>query len=164
MAGITGYGCEGTLTIGGIVLNGPAWDIPRGLNRMRYTRTLRGGGRRNRRVGGASGRRAKRLRYDQTEHVLELNVVGSVDSAGAAHPDAQSGLAANQATLVAGLLDPTADAGAATLAATLTVPGSTALTANVQCELEFGDATYGTNEAFCKAVLVVTVPAPGYFA
>lgn len=162
MAGLVNYGCLGTLTINGLALASPAWDIPTDLGVLWNSRSTRG---KNRLVGGASGRRAKRRRFDEFEFPLGLIVVGHADKTGAPIANALHGLIANQDELREELVDPVALDGAATVTASLTIPGQAARTAEVQCDLEFGPPQLrGTSKSFSRGVLVLTIPTPGYFA
>ena len=100
MAGLNGYDCEGTLTIGGISMNRLAWGVfgdesgTGGLVPLWVQTEQRG---QDRVLPGAAGVIAYRRRETVTRHDLRILVVGDVDSAGAPVADHAEGLAANLA-------------------------------------------------------------------
>lgn len=161
MAGLVHYGKTGILTINGLVLNCPAWDIP-DLTPLRANLAQTG---RNALIAGVAGSRAKRRRYAEVEYQLPGFIIGHADKTGAVVSDALAGLLANQAELVTSLVDPVADAGADHVDASW-VYGAMTLGAEVQCELVFGSVTGTPSWSKSRApfVLRLTVPAGRFVA
>lgn len=133
MAGLTGYDCEGVLTIDSISMNRPAFAIvgdedgEGALTQLWATTEQRGD---DRIVPGAAGMIPYRRRETRTEHLLRLLVVGDVDETGAAVADSRVGLAANLAYVESNVVQPT-NTGDGTRPATLTVFGQTTRTADI---------------------------------
>lgn len=149
MPGIETYDCEGTLTIGGISMNRPAWAVlgdetgAGGLLQLVTTASQRG---QNRTVPSAAGTIAYRRRLTTTSHELRLLVVGDVDQNGAPVANPQQGLAINLSYLYTNVVAPVASA-TGTRAATLAIPGLATLTADIhvtgllQTEYHIGQTT-----------------------
>lgn len=152
-------GRTGTLTINSRLLNGPAWDIPH-LETLWANTALRGA---NRRVSGNPGNRALRRRYDETLHQLPMIVIGHYTPAGVAVANAVTGLATNLETLRTDLINPIVT-GDDTLSASLTIPGLTTRTAEVQPDLVVGEMQAGriiggvATVAMVRCVLKLTIP------
>lgn len=123
---IRNYGSTGMLTIGGVSLNGPAWDVP-DLSGLWISGAVRGS---DRVIPGAAGVLPFRRRRTVTEVTLEMIVVGMVDSAGLAYDDALQGLELNLEALRSGVVEPT-NTGNGTRAATLTLPSGDTRAADV---------------------------------
>lgn len=124
------YGCLGVLTIDGIALNGPAWDIPN-LSSLWFAATVRG---ESVVMPTAAGQRSNPVRLDEHTQDLLLIVNGLADRTGVAEPsgDPWQGLASNLEDLWSLVLQPI-DSGRGTRAATLLMPdGSTVKTATVR--------------------------------
>lgn len=159
MGAILDYGCSGTLTIGSVALNGPAWDIPN-LTALWIEYDQRGN---DRILPGAAGVIPYRRRMTATRHDLTIFIIGDVDRLGAAYGNATTGLATNVAYLDANVITPTGS-GDGTRAATLTRPGLSSLTANVHV-LGFRQTSVaiGDTQAIMEGVLQISIPS-GRFA
>lgn len=120
--------CQGVLTINGVSMHCPAWNVVR-LTSLWLTPTVRGGP--NRAIPGITGRRAYRRRIDETAHSLPMLVSGVRDRTGAIQANPWVGLQVNIAYLRANVVDPT-NATDGTRAATLLMPDGTTRTANVE--------------------------------
>lgn len=158
MAGFCDYGCTGTLTIDGVLLNTPAWDIPN-LARLWIEAAVRGD---NRALAGvAAGRRGNPRRYDVTEFDLAFAITGVVNEAGTPYLNEWVGVQTNLATLWTGVFQPVTT-GRGTRAATLVLPSGTSRVADVQVEpLTFPNDI--NDPAFVEAVIHLTVTS-GRFA
>lgn len=136
MAGLSNYDCEGTLTIGGISMNRPAWCIQanengnNGLFQFLTLAEIRG---QNRILPGATGVLPFRRRVTETRYALRLLVTGDVDETGAVNADPIAGLVDNLDYLWTNVIDPPST-GNSLLAASWTPPGSAARTADIQVE------------------------------
>lgn len=152
MAGFCTYGCSGTLTVGGVLLNTPAWDVP-SLTRLWIEAEVRGD---NRALAGvAAGRRGNPRRYEVTEFDLAFAITGSVNSAGTPYMNDWIGLQTNLATLWSGVFSPVTT-GRGTRAATLVLPSGTVRTADVQiAPLTFPNDI--DDPTFVEAVIHLTV-------
>lgn len=120
------------LTINGIALAGPAWDVPL-LMPLWMEDEIRGD---NLVLPGAAGRRSFPRRIDEMTHTLNLWVNGYANQAGTPYTAAQAvsgfGLVTNLNFLRANVFDPVST-GRGVQVATLTMPGGIATrTANVQ--------------------------------
>jgi hypothetical protein len=124
--GIENYGCAGTLTIGTVLLNCPAWDIP-DLSPLWIEAAQRG---RDRIIPGVAGVLAYRRRLDVTTHALRILISGDVEPDGTPYADAVIGLELNVELLRSSVVDPT-NVGDGTRAATLTMPSGATRTADV---------------------------------
>lgn len=120
--------CQGTLTINGVLMHCPAWNVIR-LVPLWLTPSVRGGP--NRPIPGIAGRVAYRRRIDETVHSLPMMVSGLRDRTGAINANPWAGLEANIAYLRANVVDPT-NATDGTRAATLVMPSGATRTANIQ--------------------------------
>lgn len=124
------YGCLGVLTIDGVALNGPAWDIPN-LSSLWSAATVRGS---SIVMPTAAGRRSNPNRLDEHTEDLLIVVNGLANRNGVAEPsgDPWQGLQSNLDDLWSLVLQPL-DTGRGTRAATLLMPdGSTVKTATVR--------------------------------
>lgn len=158
--GLQGVGCTGTLTIDGVLLNTPAWDLT-DLTPLWVEATVRGG---DRLLPGVAGVIPYRRRLDVTEHALPMLISGDVDEAGADQANAWIGLEANIETLRSTVIEPT-NVGDGTRPATLTLPSGLTRTADVHVlGLRVSGAVgAGSSHALVRAVLQISVPA-GRFA
>lgn len=123
------FGCTGTLNIGGIAMNCPAWDLPN-LVKLWAEHAIRG---ENKLLPGAPGVRSYPTRLDVTEHDLAFFLTGTVDAFGAAHSDPWVGLQANLDLLWAFVFQPVT-VGRGDRPAALTLPSGTVRLAQVQVE------------------------------
>lgn len=119
--------CQGSLTIAGVSMHTPAWDVV-DLVPLWVTPTVRGGP--NRAIPGISGRRSFQRRFDETAHSLRMIVHGEVNRLGVPQANPWAGLQANIAYLRANVVDPTG-ATDGTRAATLAMPDGSTRTANI---------------------------------
>ena len=160
MPGLLNYGCLGTLTIGGVSMNRPAWDLV-DVSPLWLTGDVRG---EDRILPGLTGVRSFKRRRTVTSHTLRLLVCGTVDRLGAVNADPLVGLYANLVYLRANVADPTGT-GDGTRAAVLTKPGGGTLTGPVTVEgITEGQIAKGTNmagedEYVMRCTLRLTVPA-----
>lgn len=169
MAGIIDYDCEGTLTIGGISMNRPAWAIlgdeqgEGGLLGLITNVAQRGS---NRKIPGSAGVLAYRRRVDETEHELRILVAGDVNSSGVATSDHNQGLAVNLDYLYTNVIAPVVST-TGTRSASLVIPGLATRTANIQVtglqQTEYHLAPNGRDGAIWEGRLQITIPA-GRFA
>ena len=158
--GLNGYGCTGNLTIGGIDLNCPAWDIT-DLTPLWAEFDVRGD---DRLLPGVAGVIPYRRRLDVTTHALAMLISGDVDRFGAVNANAWIGLEQNVAYLRANVVNPT-NVGNGTRAAVLTMPSGATRNADVHAlGLRVSSAVGARSEhALIKAVLQISIPA-GVFA
>lgn len=162
MAGINNFDCEGTLTIGGISMNRLAWSVlgdefgNGGLVPLWVTTEQRGS---DRIVPGAAGVIPYRRRETATTHSLRLLVVGDVNQNGVPNADARIGLAANLDYLESNVIQPT-NTGDGTRAATLTVFGQTARSANIHVlGLIAREYRLGVQQSLFVGTLEISVPS-----
>lgn len=159
---INAYDCEGTLTIDSISMNRPAWAIigdgngAGGLLQLITTVEQRGA---NRLLPTASGVIAYPRRVTVTAFELRILVAGDVDLNGAPVADAQQGLAVNLAYLYTNVVAPVVSA-TGTRAATLTIPGLTARTANIHVTgLRQAEYHLGISDSIWEGRLAIEIPA-----
>ena len=157
MAGIVNYGGTGTLTINGVALNGPAWDIP-DLSPLWGNRTQLGA---NAEIAGVAGRRAKRRRYGEMEFQLVGKVIGWADRTGAVIPSPEQGIISNIDYLVENVVDPVPDGGAETVPAAVTVAGQPDRRADVQAEFVFGALRGVKTRLYVEVPFVLRLTVPG---
>lgn len=165
MAGLVNYDCDGVLTIGGIVMNRPAWavtgdgdgegslfDLLIGVEQRGEDRLMPFG------VGVIPYRR----RITVTTHTLRLLVVGDVDENGDPTTDHTDGLRANLAYLMANVVAPVATS-AGTRAATWDPPaGATQLSAAIHVTgITKKKMALGDNAVF-EGTLNISVPAGAF--
>lgn len=163
---LTDYDCEGTLTIGSVLMNRPAWGIfsddtsANGLVQLWSSAEQRG---EDRLLPSATGVIPYRRRLTATRHDLRLVVVGDVNESGVAQSNAKNGLASNMAYLYANVFAPTG-ATDGTRAATLTIPGQSNRTANIHV-LGFTSSriNLATDVSICEGIMHISIPA-GRFA
>lgn len=147
--------CQGTLTINGVLMHCPAWNVIR-LVPLWLTPTVRGGP--NRSIPGIVGRVAYRRRVDETAVSLPMMVSGLRDRTGAINANAWIGLQANIDYLRANVTDPT-NATDGTRAATLVMPSGATRSANV----EVLGMTEGNVVKFVQRfTLDLVIPAGGF--
>lgn len=157
MAGLVHYAKDGVLTVNGVSLNGPAWDIPQ-LGALRSNYQTVGS---NAAIAGVVGRRPKKRRLDEIEYQLAGFVIGHADRLGVAVVDAAAGMQTNVDYLITNCQNPVTVGGLRSVPASVTVFGQAARVADVQCEFVFGDivgnATWSRSRR--PFVLRLTVPA-----
>lgn len=166
MPALTNYDCDGTLTIGGILMNRSAWAIigddtgRGGLLPLWVDVEQRG---EDRLLPGAAGVIPYRRRVTVTTHDLRLIVTGDVDLNGTATSNSKTGLITNLNYLYANVVAPTG-ATDGTRAATLTFSGITSRTANIHVlRLEPERYNYVDGSAVFEGTLQISIPA-GRFA
>lgn len=126
MTALEHTGCTGTLSIDGVLLNGPAWDLP-DLTALWFEFDVRGD---DRLLPGSDGVLPYRRRVTVTQHALPMIVTGAVDRFGEPYADAWVGMETNVAYLLTNVVLPT-NVGDGTRSATLTLPSGATRTANV---------------------------------
>lgn len=158
MAGFCDYGCTGILTVDGLALNTPAWDVP-SLVRLWMEASERGD---NKALAGvAAGQRGNPRRLDVAEFDLAFAITGDATSAGVANLDPWLGLQTNLDALYTAVFAPVTT-GRGTRAATLTMPSGATRTADIQIDpLSFPNDI--DDPSFVEAVIHMTVMS-GRFA
>lgn len=161
MAGLSDFACDGTLVIGGVSMNRPAWmvggdqDGDGTLFDLVFALEQRG---EDRILPNATGVIPYRRRKTVTPVEVRLLVVGDVDQAGSPVADHTVGLFDNLQYLMANVVTPVATS-AGTRAATYTPPDGVALTADVHVTgLRRDNMALGTN-AIWEGRLLVSIPA-----
>lgn len=147
--------CQGSLTIAGVSMHGPAWDVV-DLVPLWLTPTVRGGP--NRAIPGIAGRRSFQRRIDETAVSLPMLVQGEVDRLGVAQANPWAGLQANVAYLRANVVDPTGLTDG-TRAASLLMPNGTTRTASV---VVLGMTPGAFVKYVRKFTLDILIPAGGF--
>lgn len=133
MPALEGYDCDGSLTIGGISMNRPAWAIQGdetgqgGFIRLWSWFDVRG---EDRIVPGAAGVVPFPRRITVTRHDLRILITGDVDETGAVNADPLVGLEENISYIVTNVVNPVVSS-TGTRAATLTMPSGSTRTANI---------------------------------
>lgn len=133
MPGISGYDCEGSLTIASVSMNRPAWAVlgdetgQGGLVNLWVVLDRRG---EDRPLPLAAGVVPYPRRAAATRHDLRIIVAGDVDETGATEADARIGLEGNLGYLYSNVLAPVTS-GDGTRAATLTMPSGATRTASI---------------------------------
>lgn len=159
---LVNYACEGTLTIGGVSMNTPAWSAQGdeegegGLLPLWVFTSQRG---EDRLLPSAAGIIAYKRRETVTRHDIRLLVVGDVDQSGTPYTDATEGLAANLDYLESNVIQPT-NLTDGTRAATLSVPGLATRSANIHV-LGLIPQRYhlGSTEAIMIGTLQISIPS-----
>ena len=123
---IADYGCTGSLSIDGVSLNCPAWDLP-DLTDLWLPGAVRGD---DRLLPGVVGVKAYKRRVTITQHSLPFLIVGDVDRLGNTYSDPWVGLQTNLAYLRTNVADPT-NLTDGTRTGTLTMPDGTTRTADL---------------------------------
>lgn len=162
MAGIEDYDCEGTLTIGGVSMNRPAWAVlgdelgTNGLLQFVVLGERRG---EDRVLPGAAGVIPYRRRLTSTRYDLRILVAGDVDENGTPTANALQGLIANLLYLYNNVVaDPGGTDG--TRAATLDLPGQSQMSADVHViGLEPQQYKVGDSAAVFSGTLQLSIPA-----
>lgn len=165
MAGLTGYDCDGVLTIGGVSMNRAAWmaggnaDGDGSLFDLLTLVEQRGD---DRVLPGAAGVIAYPRRVTVTTHEIRLVVVGDVDETGAENADHTRGLYDNLAYLMSNVVAPVASS-TGTRAATWDPPGgATQLTADVHVTgIRKRSVSLG-NQAIWQGNLLLSIPAGAF--
>lgn len=148
------YGCRGVLTISGVALASPAWDIPN-LTPLWYTAAYRG---ESIVLATAAGRRSNPQRYDEVEIGLLLVINGTADHTGTPFANPWAGLAANLMYLRENVLAPV-DAGRGTRPASLLMPdGVTVLSADVRTGPLEDVGGEPEDPTFAEFTLPLTIP------
>lgn len=166
MPGIDDYNHDGTLTIGSVLMNRPAWAIlgddtgEGGLLHLWVETEVRGD---DRLLPGAAGIIPYQRRLAPARHDLRLLVTGDVNENGVANANSKTGLIANLNYIYANVIAPTGT-GDGTRAATLTATGITSRTANIHVlGLKMRRANYDDTSAAYEGTLQISIPA-GRFA
>lgn len=160
MPGLSDYDCEGSLVIGSISMNRPAWgvfgdDDGDGTLWSLLTNVEQRG--EDRILPTVPGVIAYRRRNTVTAHELGLTVVGDVDETGAANADHTLGLFDNLDYIMSNVVAPVASA-TGTRAATWTPPGSSSLSANIHVlGLRMERQALGLN-AIWEGRLLISIP------
>ena len=155
MAGIEGYGCTGVLTIGGVSMNTPAWDIS-DLTDLWFTADVRGT---DRILPGVSGVIPYRRRTTVSRHDLTILITGDVNTASVPYADPLVGLETNTASLYTNVVAPT-NTGDGTRAATLLMPSGATRTANIHVlELVKQRQFISDGQTILEATLQISIPA-----
>lgn len=162
MAGLENYDCEGTVTIGGVSMNRPAWALfgdeqgNGGLLPLIFRADQRG---EDRILPFAGGVVPFQRRTTATRHDFRLTVTGDVDSAGAVNVDSEAGLVTNLAYLWTNIVKPTALTDG-TRTFSYTAPGGTVRTGTVHV-LGLEPVRYHLNgrSSIFVGVLQVSIPA-----
>lgn len=156
MGALVHYGRTGTLTIDGLSLNGPAWDVP-DLSPLWVSGAIRGD---DRLIPGAAGVIAYPRRRTVTEVDLDMIITGDVDQSGDDYPDAVEGLEANLEVLRATIVEPVTT-GTGTRSATLTMPSGASRTGDVHViKLDCGPVVALFHQrARMRATLTLSIPA-----
>lgn len=164
MAGLIDYNHEGTLTIGGILMNRPAFAImgdengEGGLLDLITHAEQRG---QDRILPGATGVIAYRRRLTVTTHDLRLLVVGDVDENGSAHTNFSSGLAHNLDYIYNNVVTPVVSS-TGTRAASLQIPGLGTKTANIHVigmrRTEYHTSKVSKGPAVWEGTLIISIP------
>lgn len=153
---LVNYDAEGTLTIGGILMNRPAFAIigdergSGGLVNLWADSDVRG---KDRIVPTAAGVIPYPRRLTVTRHDLRLLVVGDVDQAGTPVADSADGLEANIEYIRTNVIAPVASS-TGTRAATLVLPSAASRTADIHV-LRAVTQSYLIRE--CEAVWIATI-------
>lgn len=166
MPGLIDYDCEGTLTIGSVLMNRQSWGIfgddsgTNGLVQLWVTAEQRG---EDRLLPSATGVIPYRRRLTATRYDLRLIVVGDVNVSDTAQTNKKQGLAANLAYLYTNVVAPTG-ATDGTRSATLTIPGQSNRTASIHVlGLSTQRVNLADDTAVFEGILQISVPA-GRFA
>lgn len=165
MPGISEYDCDGTLVIGGISMNRPAWAISAdevgegGLLQLITNVEQRGD---DRLIPTASGMMPFRRRITRTTHELRMLVVGEVDANGTEVVDHSAGLTANLRYLFTNIVAPVATPEGTRLAS-YTAPDGATTTADIHVT-GMRQSSYRLGpSAVWEGQLLISVPA-GVFA
>ncbi len=166
MAGLSGFDCDGVLTIGGISMNRAAWMAggdEEGDGSLFDLLTLVEQRGEDRTLPGSTGVIAYRRRTTVTTHELGLIVVGDVDETGTPTADHTLGLFNNLAYLMTNVVAPVVSS-TGTRAATWDPPGgATQRTANVHVTGIRKQSLSLGNQAIWQGQLLLSIPA-GAFA
>lgn len=145
------FGCNGVLSIDGVLLNCPAWDIV-DLSDLWLGGDIRGD---DRLLPGVGGVIAYPRRFTVTRHSLPMAIDGSVDQLGQENADPWVGLQDHIEYLRANVVDPTG-VGDGTRPAVLQMPDGTGRYADVHVlRLIKGDIVEGR----LLATLEISIPA-----
>lgn len=145
-------GCNGTLTIGGVLMNTPAWDVPL-LTKLWFAFEQRG---ESLLIPHAAGRRSTPRRMDETVHDLTFLMNGNVNRLGVPFANPWQGLQTNLAYLQTNVFQPVT-VWPGTRAATMTMPTGAPRTAAVVAELI--EASPVNDPEYAEFVLRLTIPA-----
>jgi hypothetical protein len=154
MAGLNGYGCTGTLTIGSTSMNNPAWDIT-DLTPLWATVEVRG---QDRIIPGAAGAIPYQRRLTVTRHDLQMLITGDVNASGTPFANPDEGLQSNLSTLYTNVIAPVGSGGG-TRAATLTLPSGATRTADIHIIGFVRQQTFvSDSQAIMEATLQISIP------
>lgn len=168
MAGLYDYDVDGTLVIGGVSMNCPAWMVGAdengdgGLLSLVTTTEQRGS---DRILPSATGVIAYPRRKTVTEHEFRIVVIGEVDRNGVPAADHNAQLVTNLQYLVTNVVNPVGT-GDGTRAATYTPPGSSALTADIHVvglvQRSYALAVAQGDKAIWEGRLLISVPGGSF--
>lgn len=165
MAGIDDYDCDGTLVIGGVSMNRPAWFVGAdesgdgGLLGLITNIEQRG---QDRILPSATGVIPYPRRNTVTTHELRLLVVGEVDDTGATVANPTAGLVANLQYLMSNVIAPPGGSDG-TRAATYTPPGGgSSLSANIHVTGMRQEGYYLRSKAGWLGRLLISVPEAAF--
>jgi len=153
MPAFTWNTAAGGLTIGGVDMMGPAWQV-RNLIELWMPASQRGS---DKVVPGVAGRRPYRRFNDATTRTLSLKITGDVDRTGAAQSDFFEGLQANIDYLITNVVAPTGS-GDGTRSLVLTMPSGSTRTEPVHVlGMEVGD--YDERARWVLATIDLSIPS-----
>lgn len=153
MSGFTWNSAAGGLTIGGVDMTGPAWQVMN-LHVLWLPAEQRGS---DKIIPGVAGRKAYQRFADATTRTLELKITGTVDRLGATNSDRFEGLQANIDYLITNVVNPPGT-GDGTRSLVLTMPDATTRTEPVHVlGMDFG----AINEAgvWVRATMDISIPS-----
>lgn len=153
MPAFTWNTAAGGLTIGGVDMMGPAWQV-RNLVELWMPAQQRG---RDKVIPGVNGRRPYRRFNDATTRTLAMKITGDVDRTGAAQSDKFEGLQKNIDYLIANVVAPTG-ATDGTRSLVLTMPDGTTRTEPVHVTgMELGE--FDRAARWLLATIDLSIPA-----
>ena len=153
MAAFEWNSAAGGLTIAGVDMTGPAWQVMN-LHVLWLPASQRGS---DVIIPGVAGRKAYQRFADATTRTLEMKITGTVDRTGATNSDLFEGLQANIDYLITNVVNPPGS-GDGTRSMVLTMPDATTRTEPVHVlGMEFGDL----NESgqWVRAALDISIPS-----
>lgn len=153
MPAFTWNTAAGGLTIGGVDMMGPAWQV-RNLIELWLPSQQRG---RDKVIPGVAGRRPYRRFDDATVRTLSLKITGDVDRTGAAQSNTFLGLQTNIDYLITNVVAPTGS-GDGTRSLVLTMPSGATRTESVHVTgMEVGD--YDERARWVLATIDLSIPS-----
>lgn len=153
--GIVGFGCTGTLTIDGFLLNTAAWDIT-DLTPLWIETTMDG---EDVPLPGVDGAVPFQRFMQPASFALAMKISGDVDELGVDYANAMIGMETNLASIKAAIVTPV-HTGDGTRAAVLTKPSGATMSADVHVLgiRTSGIKAAGTRQSFLPAVLQLSIP------